>query len=231
MEKFFEIFILLNVFFLKTFVLNNECDRDTPILTENGCELKYCSNEKFTSLECSVNNTIIKTQWLNNIILFDFDKLRYGSFTINSKGDMIFECSTNGNIRVIYWLNKDGSFYFENENGEKIPTKIIIVNNGDENPTRYESSIMLVSINNDKEYLLSIPIYKCSVELYDLENNEVSFVPTLDFTNYLIFTFKNVLMENKIDNSKEYFYIFVGQMKEDQTYSKFYLILQKYSFS
>ena len=136
MENFLEIFLFLNVLFLKIFVLKCECDKDTPILTQNGCEIKYCTKENFASGECSVNNTIIKTQWLNNIILFDFDKLRFGSFTINSKGDLIFECSTDENgIRLFYWLNKNGSYHFENENGEKVPTKTIIVKDGNQYPT------------------------------------------------------------------------------------------------
>ena len=50
----------------------------------------YCSKESLDSGECSVNNTIIKVQWLNDIISFDFEKLRYGAFAINSKGGMIY---------------------------------------------------------------------------------------------------------------------------------------------
>ena len=36
--------------------------------------MQYCSKSQFDNGECSINNTIIKTQWLNDIILFDFDK-------------------------------------------------------------------------------------------------------------------------------------------------------------
>ena len=186
--------LFINIFFLKIFILKCECERNTPILNQNRCELKYCSKESFVSGECSVNNTIIKTQQLNNIILFDSDKLRYGSFAINSKGDLVFECSTedaNG-IRVFYWLNNDGSFYFENENGEKVPTKTIIVKDGDQYLIRYEASIIFVLLNNDKEYLLSIPLFTGSVELYDFENNKVTFVSTIDFTNYNIYSVKVV---------------------------------------
>ena len=63
--------------------------------------MQYCTKVQFASGECSVNNTIIKTQWLNDIILLDYDKFRYGSFTINSKGDMIYECSVeNTKLRL-----------------------------------------------------------------------------------------------------------------------------------
>ena len=48
---------------------------------------------------------------------------------MNSNGDMIYECSdeeTKGK-RVFYGLKKDGSFYFKDENGTEVPTKIITV--------------------------------------------------------------------------------------------------------
>ena len=127
-ENYWELIFFF--FFLSNFAPSHcECPIDQPILTSNGCELKYCLKWEFDSGQCKIDNPIIKTQWINDIILFNFDKLRYGSFTINSKGDMIFECSVEEakGIRVFYWLNQDGSFYFENENGEKIPTKIITV--------------------------------------------------------------------------------------------------------
>ena len=91
-----------------------------PILTENGCELKYCSKAEFDSGDCVKDNSIAKTQWLNNIVSIDFiNKLRFGRFALNSKGDLIYECSAEATenqnqdgIRVFYWLNQDGSFFF-----------------------------------------------------------------------------------------------------------------------
>ena len=227
-------FMFIYIFILKFIFLYSECEINTPILTQNGCQLKYCSQESFNSGECTVNNPIIKTQWLNDIILFNFDILRYGNFAINSKGDMIFEClteETNG-IRLFYWLNNDGSFYFENENGEKVPTKIFIVKDGDQLLRGYETQSIFISLNNDdKEYLLSISLYLGYVELYDLENNKVTFVSTINFTNYNIFSINSILLANNNGNSKEYLFTFIGQEKEDQEYNNFYLILQKYSFS
>ena len=169
MDIFIKLFFSLFIFFIKLFIFYcADCAIDNPIKTSNGCELKYCSKSEFDSGACKINNPIIKIQWLNDIILFDYDKFRYGSFTINSKGDMIFECSAeqaNG-IRLFYWLKKDGTFYFKNQNGERISTKTIIVKygNSDNSPLRYESNIIMVSINN-KEYLLSISLWEGMVEL------------------------------------------------------------------
>ena len=197
--------------------------------------MQYCTNSQFESGECSINNPIIKTQWLNDIILLDFDKLRYGSFTINSKGDLIYECSVEEpkGLRVIYWLKKDGSFYFKNENGEKIPTKLIIVKNIPNNdfPIRYESQIITVKLNNNKEYLLSISLWECMSEYYNLENGVYSFISTIDFTNYEIHTHVGSLFEIKNGNSREYWHTFIGKYKTERTTENFYLISQIYTFS
>ena len=233
MENFLKVFLFFIFFNLKKWISCSECDRDNPILTSNGCEMIYCSKESLESGECSVNNTIIKDQWLNDIISFDFEKLRYGAFAINSKGEMIYECSgeaVNGK-RVFYGLKVDGSFLFENENGEKVPTKIIIVKDGENFIERYQSQIIFVSFNNNKECLLSIGLYTSCFELYDFEDNEVSTVSTINFTNYNIYSTVSSLMKNNNDNFQEYFYTFIGQEKEDQSYHNFYLIFQNYTFS
>ena len=149
MDIFLKIFLYYLIFPLKLIISQFECEINAPILTAYGCKLQYCSKSQFVSGECSVNNTLIKTQWLNDIISFDLYRLRYGSLTVNSKGDLIFECSVeqeNG-IRVFYWLKKDGSYNFENSNGEKTPIKIIIVKNGNTYPLRYESRLISVIAN------------------------------------------------------------------------------------
>jgi hypothetical protein len=85
MGNYFKIFLFIHIFFLKIFKSYCECDKNTPILTRNdGCQLRYCSKDEFDSGDCSIDNQIIKTQWLNDIILFNSEKFRYGSFAINS---------------------------------------------------------------------------------------------------------------------------------------------------
>ena len=92
MKHFFIFFISL-FYFIKLSISNYNCDRNNPILTKNGCELTYCNESQFSSGDCSINNTIIKTQWLNNIILLNDYNVRFPNFAINSQGDMILECS------------------------------------------------------------------------------------------------------------------------------------------
>ena len=169
--NFLESILFFSIFFSKLLYSHCECKRDEPIQTTSGCQLKYCSKSQFDSEECKIDNTIIKTQWLNDIIIFDSDKLRFGSFTINSKGDMIYECSVEEakGIRIIYWLNKDGSFHFQDSNGKKIPAYTLVVRDNNNFPIRYDSQIISIFANNNKEYLISISLYTGMVELYDFE--------------------------------------------------------------
>ena len=122
----------------------SECDRNSPILKDEECQLIYCSEDDFSSGVCSINNTIIKKQWLNDIKIFNDSKLRYCSLTINSKNDMIAEFSQEeaDGIRVFYGLKQNGDFYFKNEINESISTKIIKMENCGNDPNRYESDVI-----------------------------------------------------------------------------------------
>ena len=233
-------YLINSIFFISILLIiihisHSECDINTPILTPSGCQLKYCSNNEFDSGACNIDNSIVKTQWLNDIIIFDSNKLRYGSFTINSEGDLIYECSTEKDpmgIRVIYWLKKNGSFYFQNDNGEKVSTKILTVNNNDESsPLRYESSIVSVSINGNEKYLLSVSLWEGETELYNFGNLSISHKTTKEFMNYNIYSTVSPFI--KIDNGdkKEYLHTFIGQHIDDENYQNFFLISQTYSFN
>ena len=50
-----------------------ECSRDEPILENGSCKLEYCSDSDFESRKYIINNSIIKTQWLNNIIIIEIN--------------------------------------------------------------------------------------------------------------------------------------------------------------
>ena len=80
------------------------------------------------------------------------------------------------------------------------------------------------STNSNKQYLASISSIFGYFELYDLEDENllISKLPTQNFTEHLIATIKDSLIE--LPNN-EYLYTFIGQNE-----SEFLLYLQKYSF-
>ena len=238
--------ILILLMILLQFPLSkSECTIEQPILKNGNCELTYCSEEEFSSGVCTISNDIIKTQWINNITTFkDYDKMRYNNLAVNYKGDLVLEISTQKSdykgIRYFYGLKKDGSYLFQDENNQSVPTKIITVKDGDTQIIRYESVTIFISLkndnNDDKEYLLSIGSNKDSfVELYDLENGNVSYVNTFDFTSHQIFSTISTIMElkNGETNLKEYLYIFSGRDESDLNSggSNFRYLLQRYSFN
>ena len=61
----FKIFLLFIIILNQSF---QECPKDYPILKYDNCTSDYCTKEQFYRKECIINNDIIKTQWLNNII-------------------------------------------------------------------------------------------------------------------------------------------------------------------
>ena len=233
MDSYFKLILFLIFILLNICNTHCECNITYPILIGDECQRTYCTEDNFTSGYCKINNDIIKTQWLNDIITFDFDKLRYGSLAINSNGDMVHECSVEEakGIRVFYWLKQDGSYYFQNENGEKFPSKTIIVQNGETYPIRYESQIIFVTLDNGSQCLISISLYFGMVEYYDFENNQTSLVSSIEFTNHNIFSTVSVLTEYKNSNETEYYYTFIGQNSSEQSFTYYYIVFQKYTFS
>jgi len=239
------IILLLSIILLQFPFSKSECNIDQPILKNGNCDLTFCSEEEFSSGACTISNDIIKTQWINNIRVFkDYNRLRYNNLAVNSKGDLVLEISTQESnykgIRFFYGIKKDGSYLFKDENNESVPTKIITVKNGDSQILRYESVTSFISLkngdNDDKQYLLSIGSNKDSVvELYDLENESVSYVNTFKFTGHQIFSTSSTIMELKDGdiNLKEYLYIFSGRDEDDLKNggSNFRYLLQRYSFN
>ena len=54
----------------------NECSKETPIKTiSNGCQNVYCDEAKYQNGECIIANSIVKKQWLNDIVIFGEDSM------------------------------------------------------------------------------------------------------------------------------------------------------------
>ena len=230
-----ELFICfyLIFFFLKKQFIKCICEKEKPINKNGECQSIYCTENEFKNNICSIDNDIIKTQWLNNFIIFNEYRYRFTNMVINDEGDLILETSPeeiNGQ-RLFYRLKNNGKPYFKNNNNEEILSKSINVLNGDEGALRYESQIFLIKINNhtfpvNKQFLVSLSIYRGFIEIYDLDNNNITFSKILitDFSNYIIYSQKGSIIEL---NNNEYLYCFLAQNQNDR---KYYVLIRKYSF-
>ena len=183
---------IINIHYIKliiqifSFVIINrvlaDCPRDKPILIYGNCQLQYCEKEQFDSNACKINNSIIETQWLNNIIKIGGLKYRYINFASYSNGDMVIETTSYPGEpkRYFYGLKRNGRPLFKNKNNnnEEIPYYMIETNRFNNYKGKYESKSIIIKSsetgeNNGKEYFISISSLDNYVEILDFENDKI----------------------------------------------------------
>ena len=135
-------------------------------------------NIDFDEKKCEIDNEIVKTQWLNNIIWIGDKDFRYVNFATYSNGDMIVETTSNpGNSkRMFYAIKKNGRSFFKSKT-QNIKTKYYSMEAKDQKNNkgniRFEAEIFIATVygsdNSVKEYL-------------------VMFLKVIDILNYMILT-------------------------------------------
>ena len=192
----------------------DECERDKPIFNGSSCQLKYCTKEDFNNNVCQINNTIIKTQWLNNIINIGDPSFRYVMFASYSNGDLIFETvgypDSMKKKRIFYGFKNDGrGLFINNEANENFYYKSMNISRESYN---YESKNIIIkqSANTDdeNEYLLSISKEKSNVEIYDFKNDKIYLKNITIFSKINVITsFLNTAVA-LYSNNTDYKYLF-----------------------
>ena len=109
--------VLLYFIFIFKLIFCTECDISILILKDNECKAIYCTESQFQTGECQINNDIIKTQWITNIISIGEENSRFINFANFSNGTMIIEVSSDpgNNKRIFFGINSDGSYLFPKE--------------------------------------------------------------------------------------------------------------------
>ena len=167
------------------------------------------------------NNSIINSQWLNDIICLGDDNMRYVNFATFQNGDMVVEATSipDSPKRMFYGITRDGESLF----GENLYYKTIIISGQTySNNSRYEGEIFIVPIN-DKDYLFSIGKGNNKyAELLDLNNGEtksqiraITFLSATQINSVL-----NVATSYKDNNNYYYFFPFINK---DSSVYNFYL--------
>ena len=162
----FKIIILFNIFFCS---LTTTCTKDLPILKNDQC-VSYCEKNEFISGECEINDPIIKTKWLNNIITFENTNSNF-LLSLNKEEDndiMLFITTLSNNKDRIFYIIKGIEEY-------------IIKNNTDNSYVPYskrkvpqtESSEMtnfdITTITLNYNYLILIGNEKSYIQIYNLD--------------------------------------------------------------
>ena len=179
----FQIVLLFNIIKTQT----NECSKQTPFLISDECK-NSCTKEEYDSKVCILNNNIIKSQNLTNIIYLGDFKFRYVNFASYSNGDMVLETTSYPelNKRIFYGLSQNGWPFFKSEiNGEETETPFYFKTIYNESKFESENSVIMHSTNGN-EYYLSLSKLECYTELFDFKNDEFFSKPTTQFSSYVI---------------------------------------------
>ena len=216
--KYFCIQIMINQ------ILARECQRNKPILKGGSCVLDYCTKEEFDSKACSINNKIIKTQWLNNIILINY---KFVNFASNSKGDMFIETTSypNSPKRLFFGITNEGKPFF-NENKYFCTIDITGQEYNNDYNGECEGEVFFVTINDennvDKEYFVNIGINTQYTEIYDLNNKQLlSQIESSSFLGQSLKEIRGTVINYKLFNNDLYYnYVLFGYISSRTFYLK-----------
>ena len=223
-QAYIKIFNLLFhlLFFLKIIESqNSECGKNEPFLTSKGCSSEFCSKERINSKDCIINNAIIKTQWLNNIILIGGSGFRYIYFANDSNGGMVIGTTSNPiqPERIFFGLTTDGKPLFKGNEEEKFFYSINIT---DVSVEQYEGEASFIKSSNGenygKEYFFSVSKVGCNAELFDFENNRAYVKTSRSFSDIeLIYSDRNAFISlERVSSQYNYLFAFVAGHREEE---------------
>ena len=175
----FKIIIILNLTFYSILL---QCPKELPIFKDNNCTSIYCSKDQFNSGECEINNSIIKTQWLNNIVKFDNTN---GDIFIDSDEighKLVFSTTlSNNEDRIIYFKEINKNHFFK-DNNETIP---FIIKNIGKSKNNEMTNAVLGLIFQTYNYIILIGNENSDIEILnlDLYKNDYDFISQSTFLN------------------------------------------------
>ena len=216
-RNIFSFFKIIIIFLKIKQILLASCDYDNPILRSNSCN-RGCPPAQIEEKNCNINNTLIQTQFLNNIVLVSPGSFKYVDITTTLKGDLLIESSSQNEkyIRYFYGLKKDGKGYYK----DKIINKDINNYSITSSTERYQSFIFTIKLNDiedDNEYLVSITKDASrNIELYDF-NNDTIYEKKLStfFHSFQAICIRASVI--KISNSDNYYILGITGKKYDNT--------------
>ena len=231
-------FILIHLFIFlffpnKTYEDTN-CERETPIKRFGQCVIEYCTKEQFNSNYCQINNEIIKTQWLNNLINIEISYSRYVNFASYSNGDMILQSGTypSSKKRNFIGFKKNGrSFFIDKQTNKPTYYYSFEVSQGT-NYEKFESENFVIKMNNNdiiEEYLFSISKVMSYVEIYDFQNDKIYQKVLSNFANNTNITSYQHVIIPLFTITSDFSYLF-GFIKNDAI-NPYTFIFQKHTFN
>ena len=224
-SNFFIISFLIFCILFKISESEEKCDKTLPIFKDNKCVLTYCSEEEFKDSTCIINNDIIKTQWLNNIIKINEIQNRYVHPFLTKNNDLIIQTTSllyYMQNRNYYGLTKEGRYFFTDSEGEESPYFSIEAKDGE---ILYKSEGIAAAVqfeNDDKDYFLSVGISPEYSELIEYKGKTMSRTLTEKFYSApVVSEVSSIFLMTKTpedDDKKKYYIISFITSSDDVSY-------------
>ena len=207
----------------------SECSRDNPFLKNDQC-ISSCTREEINNNTCIINNDIVKTQWLNNVVFIKGSNFFYLNIYTSENNNLysLVSCYPYTNERVMYNLNHEGYGLFNKSN----PFINLFLNDSAEKG-RYESEIFTLQFpeNNNKEYLISISKAPQYAELYDLYKNNIYYDNVSTVFGSVNGVYSKVAPHFQLyPNKNIYLYGLLGSERINRT-KTYYFYLKKINFT
>ena len=226
--------LILILLFFKFISAEITCPKNKPILISGECNSTFCSKEDFESNKCKIANSIIKTQWLNNIIKFGDINYRYLSFGSFSSGDILVEATSRpkSENRLFYGLKQNGRPLFTIKPSNNESAHYTMVGLKDNGQYEMEGFVFKSSEENNKgtEYFFSFSKLSGYAEIFDFEKDKVYYKQVKEFTGIdYVKTLRHAIVP--LSTTSDYNYL-MGFMGDDSSLSSppLYVYFQKHIF-
>ena len=216
-------FRLIFYFLIKIIILNkvsSMCEKDKPFLKNGICSETKCTDTEISDETCIIDNDILKTQWITNLITLS--PVKYSNIDIfnTTNQDLIIETSPYpGNNKILFYgFKSNGRQYYENQTYHITTTY-----------DRNDAFNTILNFNN-KDYIISICGKDGMTELFDIEQNLIVFSKsTKELFGENIYSTRNTLIELLSDESgiKYHVFAYISQDSDNSTY----LVIQKLQMS
>ena len=226
--------LLKLLFFFNILKICNLCETSMPFIKEGVCYEK-CTVEEIKLGDCKLENDIIKTQWIDNIIILSNDAFHYINMVTTKNDDLIILISQypGSNLRLFYGLNSEGRGYFvQNNINIKNYTMIISSTTTIE---RYESVSFLVKLRSKtetKEYIMEIGKTPQLLQVYDFEERKI-IVKSIDYVFYELTSVRQLMGAYVPLTASDYNYYLVGLLwiKYSNSIGYYYISLLKFKIT